>query len=58
VVANTLELFRTTPEPKYLGMVRIVSVTSDSAVARVMIQGTAAAPTLRVGDHAWSKLSN
>lgn len=58
-VGHTLEVFRTTPEPKYLGMVRIISVTTDSAVGRQVVPpGATDRPALRVGDHAWSKLTN
>src|SRR5262249_31226692 len=36
VVGHELYLYHTTPRPEYLGRVRIVSVESDQAVARVV----------------------
>ncbi len=36
VVGHTLNLYRTTPRPEYLGRVQIISVEPDQAVARVV----------------------
>jgi hypothetical protein len=56
---NTLEVFRTQPEPKYLGMVRIVDANFNSSVGRLIVPaGTTVRPQLREGDNAWSKLGN
>jgi len=55
---NTLEVFRTTPEPKYLGVVRIVDANFNKSVGRLIVApGTTVRPQLQVGDHAWSYLS-
>jgi hypothetical protein len=56
---NTLEVFRTQPEPKYLGMVRIVDANFNSSVGRLIVPaGATVRPQLREGDNAWSKLGN
>jgi hypothetical protein len=56
---NTLEVFRTSPEPKYLGMVRIVDAKVNTSVGQLIVPaGTTVRPQLRAGDNAWSKLSN
>ena len=56
---NTLEVFRTSPEPKYLGMVRIVDAKVNTSVGRLIVPaGTTVRPQLREGDNAWSKLTN
>lgn len=55
---NTLDVYRLTPEPKYLGMVRIVDANLHQSVARLVPTGNAAfRPTLRVGDLVASKLT-
>src|SRR5579883_689036 len=36
VVGHTLNLYRTTPRPEYLGRVQVISVEPDKAVARVV----------------------
>ncbi len=56
---HTLEVFRTQPEPKYLGMVRIVDANFNSSVGRLIVPaGATVRPQLREGDNAWSKLGN
>jgi hypothetical protein len=56
---HTLEVFRTQPEPKYLGMIRIVDANFNSSVGRLIVPaGTTVRPQLREGDNAWSKLGN
>jgi len=56
---HTLEVFRTLPEPRYLGMVRIVNANFNSSVGRLVVPpGTTVRPQLKEGDNAWSKLSN
>jgi hypothetical protein len=54
---NTLEVFRTSPEPKYLGVIRIVDANFNRSVGRLVVApGSAVRPQLQVGDHAWSYL--
>ncbi len=55
---HTLDVYRLTPEPKYLGMVRIVDANHHQSVARLIPQGNAAFRTpLRAGDLVTSKLT-
>jgi hypothetical protein len=54
---NTLEIFRTQPQPKYLGMVRIVDASHNRSVGRLILTKGAVNPQLRAGDQAWSWLS-
>jgi hypothetical protein len=55
---NTLEVFRTSPEPKYLGVVRIVDANFNKSVGRLIVApGTTVRPQLQVGDSAWSYLT-
>ncbi len=55
---NTMEVFRRTPEAKYLGMVRIVDVYPHRAVGRLIVPpGTTTRPQIREGDDVWSWLS-
>ena len=56
-IGHTLEVFRLAPQPKYLGLIRIISVTDDSAVGRLTAPPGAQTPRLMVGDSAWSALS-
>jgi len=55
---NTLEVFRTRPEAKYLGMVRIIDVQPRTSVGRLIVPaGSTARPQLVAGDQVWSYLS-
>jgi hypothetical protein len=55
---NTLDVYRTQPQPKYLGMVRIIDANHHHSVARVVPTGNAAfRPKLLEGDLVTSKLS-
>ena len=55
---NTLDVYRLSPEPKYLGMVRIVDANLHHSVARLVPVGNAQFRTpLRVGDLVTSKLT-
>jgi hypothetical protein len=53
---HTLEVFRLTPQPKYLGMVRIVDVSTDRSVGRMIAPAGGKAPEVQEGDQAWSRL--
>jgi hypothetical protein len=55
---NTLEVFRTAPEPKYVGMVRIVDATYNRSVGRLVVPaGAATRPQAHEGDLVWSWLA-
>lgn len=55
---HTLDVYRLTPEPKYLGMVRIVDANHHQSVGRLIPSGNAQFRTpLRPGDFVTSKLS-
>jgi len=55
---NTLDVYRLSPEPKYLGMIRIVDSFHQKSVARFVYTGNAAyRPQLRVDDVVTSKIS-
>jgi hypothetical protein len=55
---HTLDVYRLTPEAKYLGMVRIVEANHHQSVGRLIASGNAAYRTpLRPGDHVTSKLT-
>jgi chromosome segregation ATPase len=56
VVGHTLEVFRTLPQAKYLGIIRIIDVSNHSAVGRLQPMGNGAAPTLKEGDQVTSQL--
>jgi len=53
---NTMEVFRTAPAPKYLGMVRIVEASTNQSVGRLIVPTGAARPQLVEGDQVWSRL--
>jgi len=53
---NTMEVFRTQPQAKYLGMVRIVDASPRESVGRLVVPPGAARPQLQAGDNVWSKL--
>lgn len=54
---NTLDVYRTQPEPKYLGMVRIIDANHHQSVARLVPTANAAfRAQLREGDLVTSKL--
>ncbi len=54
---NTLDVYRTAPDAKYLGMVRIIDANHHQSVARLMPTGNAAfRAKLREGDLVTSKL--
>jgi len=54
---NTLDVYRTAPDAKYLGMVRIIDANHHQSVARLITTGNAAfRAKLREGDLVTSKL--
>ena len=53
---NTMEVFRTTPSPKYLGMVRIVDSQPHRSVGRLIVPPGTSRPQLQEGDLVWSRL--
>jgi hypothetical protein len=53
---NTMEVFRTSPAPKYLGMVRIVDASPHHSVGRLIVPPGVSRPQLQVGDMVWSRL--
>ncbi len=55
-VGHTLEVFRKTPAPKYLGMIRIVEVTATSAVGQLVPSPGGAAVELKAGDQVTSQI--
>ncbi len=56
---HTLDVYRLTPEAKYLGMVRIIDANTRAAVARVVATGNVALRSqLKVGDLVTSKLTS
>jgi hypothetical protein len=54
---NTLDVYRTQPEAKYLGMIRIVDANHHKSVGRFVAVGAQARPQLKEGDLVTSKLS-
>lgn len=54
---QTLEVYRTEPQPLYLGLIRIVDVSPHTAVGRLERIGSASRAPLRVGDIVSSTLS-
>lgn len=55
---NTLDIYRLSPEPKYLGMIRIVDANHHESVARLIPSGNQGfRPQLREGDLVTSKLT-
>ncbi len=56
--AHTLDVYRLTPEARYLGMIRIVEVSATTAIGRfVAPPGKAVNVMLKVGDSVTSKLN-
>jgi hypothetical protein len=56
---NTLDVYRLTPEPKWIGLARIVDADHHSSVARLIPSGNPAfRMTPKAGDLVTSKLSN
>lgn len=53
---HTLEVYRVTPEAKYLGRIRIVDASKNQAVGRLVPAGNTATRSLMVGDLVASKL--
>jgi hypothetical protein len=53
---HTMEVFRTTPSPKYLGMVRIVDSSPHNSVGRLIVPPGTSRPQLQEGDLVWSRL--
>jgi hypothetical protein len=53
---NTMEVFRTLPQPTYLGMVRIVDANFRTSVGRLILPPGAPRPQLKEGDSVWSRL--
>lgn len=54
---NTLEVYRLSPSPKYLGMIRVIDAKAHSSVARLVLTSAATQPQLREGDLVTSKLT-
>ncbi len=54
---NTLEVYRLSPTPQYLGMIRIVDANHHKAVGRLMGAGVGAPRILREGDIVASSLN-
>lgn len=55
---HTLHVYRLQPEPKYLGMIRLVDANHFQSVARpIPTRGVPARPMLRVGDLVTSRLT-
>jgi hypothetical protein len=54
---HTLEVYRTTPEPAYLGLVRLVDVQPHTSIGRIERVGSANRGPVRVGDTVSSTLS-
>lgn len=55
---HTLDVYRLQPEPKYLGVIRIIDTQATTSVARLVPSGTAARSELKVGDSVTSRLTN
>ncbi len=53
---HTLEVYRVTPDAKYLGRIRIVDATKNQSVGRLVPAGNATTRSLMVGDLVVSKL--
>jgi hypothetical protein len=53
---HTLEVYRLSPEPKYLGRLLVVDVTNKQSVCRLIVPPGTPAPTLMPGDIVASKL--
>jgi hypothetical protein len=53
---NTMEVFRTAPAPKYLGMIRILDAEPRRAIGRLIVPAGASRPQLLEGDLVWSRL--
>lgn len=55
---DTLDVYRLQPEPKYLGMIRIVSANTHKSVAKLVPSGNQGfRPVLRAGDLVTSKVT-
>jgi hypothetical protein len=54
---NTLDVYRTNPSVKYLGMIRVVDAHDRKSVARFVVTGNQGRPQLKEGDLVTSKLS-
>ena len=55
---HTLDVYRTQPEPKYLGMIRIVEVSKQSSFGRLITIGNSTnRAVLKEGDHVTSKIT-
>ena len=54
---HTLEVYRLKPEPRYLGIVRIIEVTSARSVGRLIAPAGAKRAQLQVGDEVASRLT-
>jgi hypothetical protein len=53
---HTLEVYRLKPAPMWLGMIRIIDVSPQKAIARY-VDGIPRGPTLEVGDNVTSSLT-
>jgi len=54
---HTLEVYRTTPEPMYLGLIRLVDVRAHTSIGRIERVGAGNRGPVRVGDTVSSTLS-
>jgi hypothetical protein len=54
---HTLEVFRLSPQPKYLGMVRIVDVAASTSVGQMVVPPGGTAPAVHEGDQVSSRLA-
>ncbi len=54
---HTLDVYRLKPEPKYLGMIRIVEANQHTSIGRLVPLGNAVRPTLQVDDLVTSRLT-
>jgi len=53
---NTMEVFRYSPAPKYLGMLKIVEASPRTSIGRMVVPPGASRPQLVEGDQVWSRL--
>jgi hypothetical protein len=53
---NTLEVYRLSPRPEYLGRLRVVEAYPHTAIGRMIRTGGVSAPPVQVGDEVASKI--
>lgn len=56
-VGHTLDLYRLKPQPKFVGTLRIVSVSADKSVGQIVSPMGPASPMVQVGDQVASHLT-